>query len=222
MSGVNMAFAKEGRVMLHREGVSEATPHPSAGVSRLGKVSAMLVAAVLLGSLLSFFVALPGLGLRNWLVVLYELNAGTGGLPVDPLRVLNPLDFAVLVLVGITFLGLRPALGRVSRVWVTVAVALPFAGIALFAITRLAGRSSVMGAGLVIAVLMLRGTPFSRPLAYTGILANAFLLVADFATGTSVSPLVAALVGVGYVLLVAWFLMIGALGWSGFRRDLHT
>ena len=67
---------------------------------------------LLLASLLSFFVALPGLGLRNWLVVLFALNAGTGGLPADPLRVLNPLDFAVLVLVGVAFLGLRPALGK--------------------------------------------------------------------------------------------------------------
>jgi uncharacterized membrane protein len=181
----------------------------------------MLVAAMLLASLLSFFIALPGLGLRNWLVVLFELNAGTGGLPVDPLRILNPLDFAVLVLVGITFLGLRPALQRVSKAWTAIAVAMPFAGIALFAITRLAGRSTVMGAGLVIAFLMLRDTGFSRSLAYTGILANAFLLVADFATGPSPAPLVAVLVGIGYVLLVAWFLMIGArfLGWSGFSRD---
>lgn len=57
-----------------------------------------------------------------------------------------------------------------------------------------------------------------------GIGAGAFLLVADFATGTSLAPLVAALVGVGYVLLVAWFLLIGArlLGWSGFRRDAEA
>ena len=210
--------------MPHRKGVSEATGYPPVGMSRLGGVSAMFVAAVLLASLLSFVVALPGLGLRNWLVVLFELNAGTGGLPVDPLRALNPLDFAVLVLVGITFLGLQPALRRVNKVWMTIAVAMPFAGIALLAITRLAGRSTVMGAGLVIAFLMLRGTGFSRPLACTGILANAFLLVADLATGTSPAPLVAAFVGVGYVLLVAWFLLIGArlLGWSGFRRDAQV
>jgi hypothetical protein len=198
------------RVMPNREGVSDASGYPSAGMSRLGGVCAISVAAVLLASLLSFFIALPGLGFQNWLVVLFKLNAGTGGLPVNPLRVLNPLDLAVLVLVGITFLGLRPALQRVSKAWTAIAVAMPFAGIALFAITRLAGRSTVMGAGLVIAFLMLRGTGFSRSLAYTGILTNAFLLVADFATGPSPAPLVAVLVGIGYVLLVAWVLMIGA------------
>lgn len=183
---------------------------------RLGGASAMLVTAILLTSLLSFIIELPGLGLRNWLVVLIELNAGTGSLPADPLRVLNPIDFAVLVLVGITFLGLPPGVWRQRRAWWIVAVVLPFAGIALFAVTSLAGRSSVMGAGLIVAFLMLKGTDFRRPLAYLGILANAFLLIGDFATGTAWSPLVTVIVTIGYVLLVAWFPLIGALllGWS--------
>ena len=131
-----------------RQSASDATTYPSSGLSRLGGVSAILAAAVLLASPLSFFVALPGLGLRNWLVVLFALNAGTGGLPADPLRILNPLDFAVLVLVGIAFLGLRPALGKNenSRIWTAVAAALPFIGIAILLVTKLAGRSSVMGA----------------------------------------------------------------------------
>ena len=68
---------------------------------------------------------MPGLGLRNWLVVLFELNAGTGGLPVDPLRVLNPIDFAVLALVGIMFLGLRLALQKVSKARAAIAAAMP-------------------------------------------------------------------------------------------------
>lgn len=183
---------------------------------RLGGVSAMLVTAILLTSLLSFFIALPGLGLRNWLVVLFEINAGAGGLPVDPLRVLNPLDFAVLLLVGFTFLGLPPQDWHRSRVWWIIAVVLPFAGIALFAITRLAGRSAVMGAGLVIGFLMRKGPGLQRPLAYLGIVANALLLIADFATGTAWSPIVAVIVSIGYILLVAWFPLIGALllGWG--------
>ena len=47
-----------------------------------------------------------GLGVRNWLVVLFQMNSGLGSLPSNPLRVGNPLDFAVLALVGLTFLGL--------------------------------------------------------------------------------------------------------------------
>ena len=192
-----------------RQSASDATTYPSSGLSRLGGVSAILAAAVLLASPLSFFVALPGLGLRNWLVVLFALNAGTGGLPADPLRILNPLDFAVLVLVGIAFLGLRPALGKNenSRIWTAVAAALPFIGIAILLVTKLAGRSSVMGAGLVIAFLMLKSRAF-KPLASLGLLANVLLLGGDLATGGSRAPFTAALVGVGYVLLIAWFLWI--------------
>ena len=66
-----------------------------------------------------------------------------------------------------------------------------------------------MGAGLVIAFLMLKSRAF-KPLASLGILANALLLGGDLATGGSRAPFTAALVGVGYVLLIAWFLLIGA------------
>ena len=142
--------------MPHENAVPSAPTPPPSGLSRLGGLSAILVAVLLLVSLLSFFVTLPGLGLRNWLVVLFALNAGLGGLPADPLRVLNPLDFAVLILVGVTFLSLRPALGRANRIWSAVAAALPFAGLAILLATHLAGRSSLMGAGLVVAFLMIR------------------------------------------------------------------
>lgn len=48
-----------------------------------------------------------------------------------------------------------------------------------------------------------------KSLAYLGISANALLLVGDVATGDSSAPLVAALVAVGYVLLLAWFALVG-------------
>lgn len=193
---------------MRAEAAVEAGDHRFTALTRFGGVAAMLVTALLLIGLVGFGVSLPGLGLRNWLVVLFEINGGVGVLPADPLRVFNPLDVAVLVLVGVTFLGLWPALGRVNRTWKAVAVALPFVGIAVLLVTSLAGRSSVMGAGLVIAFLMLRSPTF-KSLAYLGILANALLLTGDLGTGGSLAPVVAALVGVGYLLLIAWFLMIG-------------
>lgn len=169
----------------------------------------MLVTALLLIGLVGIAVSLPGLGLRNWLVVLFEINAGMGGLPADPLRVFNPLDVTVLVLVGITFLGLWRVLGRVNRIWMALAVALPFVGMAALFVTKLAGRSGLMGAGLVIAFLM-RKSRALVPLAYLGILANALLLAGDLSTGGSRAPVVAAIVAVGYILLIAWFFLIGA------------
>jgi hypothetical protein len=63
-------------------------------LSRLGGVTAMLVVAVLTVGVFSPTVPLPGLGLRNWLVVLFQINAGLGQLPADPLHIVNPLDIA--------------------------------------------------------------------------------------------------------------------------------
>jgi hypothetical protein len=150
-----------------------------------GGVAALLVVAVLTAGLLSPAVPLPGLGLRNSLVVLFEINAGAGQLPPDALRVFNPLDVTVLLLVGVAFVSLWPVLGRVSRILIVIAAGLPFIGIALLLVTSQAGRSSVMGAGLVIAFLMFKSGGLGRPVVYLGMLANALLLAGDFATGTS-------------------------------------
>ena len=186
-------------------------------------MAAILTAAVLLIGLVGFVISSPGLGLRNWLVVLFEINAAAGTLPPDPLRIFNPLDVAVLILVGVTFLGLWPALGRAHRIWMSIAVALPFVGIAVLIVTKQAGRSAVMGAGLVVAFMMLTNPGFRR-LGYLGIVSNALLLTGDFATGGSRAPVVAALVGVGYVLLIAWFALIAVrlLGWESQAHDRGT
>jgi hypothetical protein len=71
-------------------------------------------------------------------------------------------------------------------------------------VTHLAGRSGLMGGGFVIAVFIARSTDLRR-LGYLGIAANVLLFLGDLMTGDSTSPGTAALVGVGYVLLLAWF-----------------
>jgi hypothetical protein len=183
-------------------------------LGRLGVVASGLVAILLVGGLKSFFIVLPALGLENWLIVLFRINAGQVGF--ESLRILNPIDFAVLVLVGLTFLSLWPLLARGSKVWMLLAVALPLLGIALLAITRLSGRSAVMGAGLIVSFLMLR-TPGFKGVAHLGIAANGLLLVGDFATNGSRMP-VAIAVLVGYVLLLAWFVWIAASLWMRARH----
>lgn len=178
------------------------------GLHRAAGVAALLVTAILLIGIVGLVIPLQGLGLRNWLVVLFELNGGMSALPADPLRVFNPLDIAALILVGVTYLGLWPTLSKVNKFWMSVAIALPFAGIAFLMVTDLAGRSAVMGGGLIIAILMLK-IPTFRPLGILGAIATAFLLVGDFVTGARIVPVVAAIIGVGYIMLGAWFLSIG-------------
>jgi hypothetical protein len=182
------------------------------------------VAALILGVL--FLVAMMSLittGLRpgtlngwlslfqnNWLVVLFKLNLGFDGVQFDLLYGLNPLDIAIMTLVAMMYLGLYAALRRTSRIWSIIAAVIPFLGIVVFIATKLAGRSGVMGAGLVISFVMLRSNNFSKVIALVGILANVLLLAGDFSTtANSHSNIVAILVGIGYVLLTTWFFLLG-------------
>jgi len=147
---------------------------------------------------------------NNWLIVLFKLNAGFEGVQFNQLHGLNPLDIAILALVATMHLGLYVTLRRTSRVWSMIAAVMPFLGILLFIATKIAGRSGVMGAGLIISLVMLRSNIFGKAIAIVGILGSVLLLAGDFGTAAeSHSNLVAALVGIGYVLLMMWCFLIG-------------
>lgn len=185
-------------------------------LQRVGAVSAGLVAVILVGGLKSLLGVLQGLGLHNWLVLLFQINLGR--VDYDSLKVLNPLDFAILLLVGLALIGLWPVLARGRKIWISIAVAQPFLGIVLLISTHLLGRSAVMGGGLVAAFLMLR-TPRYKLAGWLGILATSLLLVGDFGTTGSPVPLLAACIAAGYLLLLAWFAWIAFALW---RQERHT
>lgn len=145
---------------------------------------------------------------NNWLVVIFKLHAGFSGVQIDLLHVLNLLDIAILALVGTMYLGLYAALRRTSKIWSIIALAQPFLGIVIFITTRTAGRSTVMGAGLVISVVMLRSNIFKKVTAYMGILASVLLLAGDFSASIPHLNIIATLFGIGYVLLITWFFLI--------------
>jgi hypothetical protein len=182
-----------------------------------GGVAALLAASLLLVGIAALVLGLPGLELRTWLVVLFQINAGLGRLPADPLRVFNPLDVVLLVLTAAAILGIWQMLPRVSRAWLCLSVGLPFAGIALLLATHIAGRSSLMGAGFVVSLVMLRDRDLRR-LGILGVVANALLFVGDLGTGDSTQPLGAVMVAVGYLLLLAWFALIGVRLLGSSRR----
>lgn len=120
-------------------------------LQRTGGLAAIALAFILLIGIAALALDIPGLRLRTWLAVLFEINAGIGSLPAEPLRVFNPLDVIVLVLTGVTIVAAWSMIPRPSRIWFVVSVTLPFVGIVLLIATHLAGRSAVMGAGVVIA-----------------------------------------------------------------------
>jgi hypothetical protein len=182
-----------------------------------GGVAALLAASLLLVGIAALVLGPPGLELRTWLVVLFQINAGIGTLPADPLRVFNPLDVVLLVLTAAAILGIWQILPRVSRTWLYLSVGLPFAGIVLLLATHIAGRSSLMGAGFVVSLVMLRDRDLRR-LGILGVVAHALLFVGDLGTGDSTQPLVAVVVAVGYLLLLAWFALVAVRLLGSLRR----
>jgi hypothetical protein len=144
----------------------------------------------------------------NWLAVIFKLHAGFEDVQPDLLYVLNFLDIALIAFIGTIFIGLYAALRKSSRIWPIVALVQPFLGIALFIATRSAGRSGVMGAGLVISLVMLRSNIFNKVIAVAGILSSVLLLVGDVSVNNARSDIIAALTGIGYMLLIAWLFLI--------------
>lgn len=197
---------------------AETTDSTWKSLYKVAGVAAVFAGVLLLLAMISLIVADLQLGAinrwlslfqNNWLVLIFKLHAGFGGVQADLLHVLNLLDLAILALVGMLYLGLYAIFRRTSKIWSFIALALPFLGIMLFTITRIAGRSSVMGAGLIISLVMLRNNIFNKVIAYMGILASLLLLAGDFSVGIPNSNMIAALFGIGYVLMMIWFFLVG-------------
>lgn len=186
---------------------------------QVGGAAAVLVSVLLLIAMVSLVTAGLGFDTRggwfpqfenNWLVVLFKLNAGFEGVHFDLLHGLNPLDIVIMALVAAMYPGLYTALKGTSRIGSILALIQPFLGIVIFIVTNTAGRSAVMGAGLVISLVMLRSNILSKAIALVGILASVSLLVGDFSTTADAhSMTIATLIGIGYVLEMIWFLLIG-------------
>jgi hypothetical protein len=168
-------------------------------VAMISLISSVLHPGVIIGWLAPFQ--------NNWLIVIFKLHAGFSGVKIDQLHNLDYPDIAILALVGTMALGLYGALRKTSRFWALAALALPFLGIILFITTKTAGRSAVMGVGLIISIVMLRNKLFNQITASVGILASVLLLAGDFSAGVLHSIIITTLFGSGYVLLIIWIFL---------------
>lgn len=144
----------------------------------------------------------------NWLVTLFKLHLRAGGTSSAMLRGVRLMDMVILALTAVVGVGLWLLLTDTTTAWSLVGLALPVVGIIIYLITLLAGRSAVMAAVLVFALIAL-WSPRLGPVAPSiGILAAALLLVGDFTESLHL-PAIAGLMGAGYILLVAWFMLVG-------------
>jgi hypothetical protein len=183
-------------------------------IARIGAIAGLLVSLVLVSGIIGTFVVFPGVDMRNWLALLVGINAGFTGFSFDSLRSLNPIDISILILAAITFAGFWPALSKLRKFWNAIAIALPIAGIFLFIITGLAGRSGLMGAGITLSFLMI-GIRGLRHISSLGFIAHCLLLIGDIATGVMYGTAVAAIMAAGYVLLIVWFIALSIVLFRG-------
>jgi len=148
---------------------------------------------------------------NNWLIVLFKLNVGFGGVRPDLLNVHNLVDIVIMALFGTMSLALYATLGCTSKIWSAIATSLPFVGIGVFLITNTAGRSGLLIGGMIFSAVMLRSNIFSKVSAYVGVAASALLFFAgDIGTALfSSSNIIAVLIGIGYVLWMIWLFLIG-------------
>ena len=192
----------------------------------VGGVAALMLAVLFLAGIIDLITTDARTGTihqNNFIVLLFKLHAGFSEVQEESLMGLNLLDIAILAFFGTMSLALYPVLKRVNKIWAMVAMCLPFLGLGLFILTHDIGRSGILGAGLIIAVIMLWSDTFSKKVAYIGILANISLLVGDIGTAFSYSIILAIFIGIGYVLFIIWCALIGwrllQLGLVEFRRN---
>ncbi len=192
-------------------------PTPTHYLTKISATAALVAGVIFLLPILDLLIAWLQPSAANawlapfrniWLVIIFKLIAGFDGVHSNLLSVLNFLDIAILALFGTVCFGLYAALKKSNKIWSLIALALPFLGIVIFIVTKIAGRSSLMAAGLVISVVMLRDITFGKITAYVGILASVLLLIGDFCAGSSPSILIAGLFGIGYLLLVIWLFRV--------------
>jgi hypothetical protein len=176
--------------------------------SGLGGAAAIAAATILLVGIAAL--ATRTGRVRPWLMVLFGINAGYGDVSKDALRGFAPVDAVLLLLAGATYTGFWPGPGADHVAWMTLAIAQPLVGIALLRVTRLEGRSGLMGGELVLSLLMLVDRTWIAT-GWLGVLASLLLLAGDFGTTGRPSRALAAVVAVGYTALVAWFVWVALL-----------
>lgn len=153
---------------------------------------------------------------NNWLIVLFRLNIPDSSSQTSMLNILNPLDLILIALFCILFIPLNTALRHTHKIWSAIATSLPYLGALLFLITHTAGRSALLIGVLIFSIIMLGSNNFSKKSALIGVASSVLLFFAGD-IGTTLFPpsiIIAILIGIGYLLWVLWFALIG---WSFFQ-----
>lgn len=173
-----------------------------------GGIAAVLVAMILLVGIAAL--AMGRRRARPWLVVLFGINAEYGDVTPETLRSVRLVDVLLLLLAGTTYAGFWPGPGTSHVGWMVLAVGQPLLGIVILLVTKLAGRSALMGGAFVLSILMLVDGTWTGA-GWLGVTANVLLLVGDFGTTDRPRRPLVPLLALGYGALVSWFGWVAAL-----------
>lgn len=168
----------------------------------VGGVAAALAAVTMLAGI-------GGLVLRRrhwqpWLLVLLGLNTGRPDASHESLRSVEPVDVALLLLAGMVYAAFWPGPGARHEWWMMLAIAQPLLAIAVLLVTRLAGRSGLLGGGLVLSVLLALDDD-GAIVGWLGVVAHLLLLVGDLGTSGAPRRVLAPVIVAGYAGLTVWF-----------------
>jgi hypothetical protein len=141
-----------------------------------------------------------------WLIKIFKLQAELF-VNQDSLSGINWFDVFILILFILTCLSLFERARYSYKVWFLIASSVLILGITVFIVTKLAGRSSFMASGLIISSIFFTGHFRNKLTAFTGILANVFLLTGDFSVGADIR-IFTILFAAGYILLIIWIFLI--------------
>lgn len=84
----------------------------------------------------------------------------------------------------------------------------------MFLITTIVGRSTVMTTVLTISIIAIWSKNFRKTTVYMGLLAGILLLSGDITSGIGPSNIISFIIGLGYLLLMLWYILIG---WQFFQ-----
>jgi hypothetical protein len=141
-----------------------------------------------------------------WLIKIFKLQADII-VNQESLSGINWFDILILILFLVTCLSLFERASYCYKVWFLISCSLLILGIIVFIVTKLAGRSSFMASGLIISSIFFTGHFRKKLIAFTGTIANVFLLTGDFSVGADIR-IFTILFAAGYILLIIWIFLI--------------
>lgn len=155
-------------------------------------------------------VEIPGIDIRtNWMSVLFQLNAGFEDIQFEHLRILNAMDFILLISSSILIIGISVTIRKDAKVLSILSIIQPILGFVILLITHIAGRCAMFSGIILICFAMLKSKKWEWYIPVWGIIAALFLFLGDVITENEKNIFVSIVIMIGYIAFMIWTSIIG-------------